>query len=388
MRYIPKMALWSVILVSCGISQTPQRLQPQTKDFVQRDGLQFKLNGRPFYYAGANNYYLMTWAADVLLRTDVMEILDECKALGIRVIRTWAFNDGAGQWNALQTSPGVFQESVFVGLDFVLHEAAKRDLRLVLPLVNNWDDYGGMNQYVAWSPTAQQHDDFYTDQNCKAWYKNFVRAVLNRVNTFSGVRYRNDPTIFAWELANEARCSSDPSGTKLANWTMEMADYVKSLDPLHLLTTGAEGFYLAQGPHPNPGTWADQYGCDFVGHHQIDSIDYATVHLYPDAWGIDLNRSVSWVEDHLTDAQVLLGKPLVLEEFGKPRPVSTRNTYFRAWYDSIYQSASGNGAGAGSHFWILYHDSYPDYDGLGIYAPADTSTLAIIQAEAARMNSL
>ena len=30
----------------------------------------------------------------------------------------------------------------------------------VIALVNNWDDYGGMNQYVAWAG-ASEHDDFY-----------------------------------------------------------------------------------------------------------------------------------------------------------------------------------------------------------------------------------
>ena len=83
--------------------------------------------------------------------------------------------------------PGVYSETVFQGLDYALNKADELGIRLILPLVNNWDDYGGMNQYVAWdatyggAPTASVHDDFYTDSDIKTWYKDHVAAVLNRV---------------------------------------------------------------------------------------------------------------------------------------------------------------------------------------------------------------
>ena len=43
---------------------------------------------------------------------------------------------------------GVFDEKVFGGLDWVLTEAGKRGLRVMLTLVNYWSAYGGMAQYV------------------------------------------------------------------------------------------------------------------------------------------------------------------------------------------------------------------------------------------------
>ena len=41
--------------------------------------------------------------------------------------------------------------------------------------------------------------------------------------------------------------------------------------------------------------------------------------------------------------------------------------------DLVYENAKNGGAAAGSLFWILYHDTYPDYDKFGIYYPQEKS---------------
>jgi len=376
------------LLVLSVVATCPSVVYAENIGTVSVDGDKFMLNGVPFYYAGTNNYYQMVYAADVGLRPHVDEVQAETAALGLTVLRTWAFNDGAGQWNALQTSPGVYDEDILVGLDYVLHMANQNDLRVILALVNNWDDYGGMNQYVAWSGTASSHDDFYTDANCRTWYKNHISTVLNRVNTFNGRIYREDPTIFAWELANEPRCTSDASGATLEAWITEMSAYIKSIDSTHLVTTGSEGFYGPAGPAHNLRTWMSTQGVDFIPHHAVETIDFACVHDWGAHWGTSYAESMTWVRDHIDDSTDLLGKPVILEEFGRPRPIGTRDTFYQGWYDEVYSAAQAGDAAGGSNFWILYHDDYEDYDGFGVYYPDDTTTCAIIAAEAAKMNSL
>lgn len=49
---------------------------------------------------------MQTRAAEPSLRHEVTEVLDAMVATGLTVLRTWAFNDGETQWNALQPRPG------------------------------------------------------------------------------------------------------------------------------------------------------------------------------------------------------------------------------------------------------------------------------------------
>lgn len=367
-----KIIVISIVFV-CGTVNWTNKSLAQNSGFVSSRDTTFILNNKPFQFIGANCYYLMVYAADVNLRIYVDEVLEEAKEIDLKVIRTWAFNDGAEQWNALQTEPGVYQEYVFKGLDYVLAKADLLSLRLILPFVNNWNDYGGMNQYVQWSSIPITHDDFYTDDSTKIWYKNHIFRVLNRINTITGRKYKEDPSIFAWELANEPRCSSDMSGHTLHKWISEMSSYVKSLDQNHMVTTGIEGFYN----DTNPELWMNDQGTDFIANHMLKTIDFVVAHSWPDHWGWGNNSllTTEFVKRQINDAHSIINKPFVLEEFGKKRPIEERNNFFATYLNSLKKHNAG-----GALIWILYHDKYEDYDGFGIYHPADKSTINIIKS--------
>ena len=60
--------------------------------------------------------------------------------------------------------------------------------QVLLSFVNNWGTTGGVDQFVAWSPTASIHQHFFTDAGCRAMYRASVAAVVNRVNSINGRR--------------------------------------------------------------------------------------------------------------------------------------------------------------------------------------------------------
>ena len=106
------------------------------------------------------------------------------------------------------------------------------------------------------------------------------------MNTFNSRVYKDDPTVFAWELGNEPECTSDASGDILQAWVEEMSAYIKNLDSLHMVTTGSEGFYGISGPAHNPASWMTNKGVDFIRNHQPVTIDFACYHSWPDWWGM------------------------------------------------------------------------------------------------------
>jgi mannan endo-1,4-beta-mannosidase len=338
-------------------------------------------------------------ATDPAQRNKVTSVFEQAAAHGLNVARTWAFNDG--QYGALQTSPGVYDEQVFQALDFVVSEANNYGLRLILSLVNNPADFGGKAQYVQWARYAGQNlnseDHFFTSPTVKGYYKNHVKTVLTRVNSITGVAYKDDSTIFAWELMNEPRSQSDPSGKTIQAWIEEMASHVKSIDENHLLEAGLEGFYGESKKEINPGF---SVGTDFITNNQIIGLDFATVHSYPDIWlaGSDEEAQLSfvqnWIESHLEDGSRILKKPVLFAEFGKYSKdpgfgMSQRYNLFDVVYKHIYASASSGGAGGGTMFWQLMAEGMSSYgDGYEIILSQNPSTAALISGQSNKLDEL
>lgn len=64
-------------------------------------------------------------------------------------------------------------------------------------------------QYIQWAG-AEGHDPFFTDPDVKSLFKNHIDTMVNRRNTINNRLYKDDPTIFAWDLMNEPRCDCFP----------------------------------------------------------------------------------------------------------------------------------------------------------------------------------
>ncbi|XP_009602297.1 mannan endo-1,4-beta-mannosidase 7 [Nicotiana tabacum] len=370
--------------------------------FITTKDVHFMLNDSPFYANGFNAYWLMYIASDSSQRDKVSSAFQEAANHGLTVGRTWAFSDGG--YSPLQYYPGSYNEKMFQGLDFAISEAGKNGMKLILSLANNYKDFGGRKQYVEWAKSQgeslQSEDDFFSNNVVKGYFKNHIKAVLTRRNSITGVAYKDDPTIMAWELMNEPRCPSDPSGITIQTWITEMASYIKSIDSNHLVEAGLEGFYGhsdAQKQQYNPNFLV---GTDFIANNQIPEIDFATVHSYPDQWltGQDgeaqLNFLNDWLNVHIQDAQSILKKPLIFAEFGKTYKgagftAEQRDIVFNTVYSSIYWSAKGGGAAAGGLFWQLLAEGMDSYrDGYEIIFSESPSVSEIILQQSQRLNKI
>ncbi|XP_066334408.1 mannan endo-1,4-beta-mannosidase 3-like [Miscanthus floridulus] len=352
-------------------------------------------DGRPIYFSGFNAYWLMLVASDPARRGKVVAAFRQAADHGLNLARTWAFSDGGD--TPLQAAPGVYDEAMFQGLDFVVAEARRHGIYLLLCLTNNFHDFGGKRQYVQWARDAGHRlatdDDFFNSTVVKDYYKNHVKTVLTRVNTLTGVAYKDDPTILGWELMNEPRCDAEPTGAMVQAWVEEMAPYVKSIDGGHLVTAGLEGFYGA-GAHESKdlNPWGIYYGTNFVETHRARGVDFATIHLYPDVWlwGSAAHTQLAflrnWTRSHARDTELYLGKPLLVTEYGKflwegiAGANRTQRDYFlRLVLDSIYASAARGGPLVGGAFWQLLDGGMDTLrDGYEIILPEDQLAATII----------
>lgn len=385
-----KALLAAALGVTLAAPVLPAAAGASTGAFVTRTGSRLTLAGKPFRFAGTNNYYLHYQSA-----TARDNVIDKAAASDFTVLRTWGWFDTgtadggdptAGSQNGvyLQYWDGTGHPKYNDGpdglqrLDGVIARARRDGIRLVIPFTNNWGDFGGMDRYVEWADGAH-HDDFYTNPTIRRWFKDYIAHLLERTNTVTGVKYKNDPTIMAWDLANEPRCigsgryprsAACTTGTVTA-WADEMSTFIKSVDRRHLVSAGDEGFFADQ-PGSDDWTHNGGEGVDTVALAALRNIDVLGYHLYPDGWGKTADWGTQWILDHAAAAR-RIGKPAMMGEFGlKSKP--ERNAVYQRWTDAVVRSGQ-----AGALYWILSDrlddgSLYGDYDGFTVYCPSPVCT--------------
>ena len=106
--------------------------------------------------------------------------------------------------------------------------AHRHRVRLIIPFVDQWSWWGGVAELAAFR--GKKPEEVWTDPQVIEDFQNIITFVVNRVNTVTGVRYRDDKAILAWETGNELH--SPPA------WTRQIAAHIKSLDSQHLVLDG------------------------------------------------------------------------------------------------------------------------------------------------------
>ena len=368
-----------LMLASCGMKETP---------FITVKDNNFYIGEQEYHYLGTNMWYgpLLGMATEPGDRERLIKELDFLKANGVDNLRVMGASEATRFNNtvrpAFQKSPEEYNEDVFVGMDFLLTEMAKRDMKAVIYLGNFWIWSGGFSQTVGWATGEDNPNPFlenstwhdfmnysarmYRNDKAQEYYYNYIKNIVNRKNTITGIQYKDDPTIMSWQLANEPRPGEGDEGREnfevFLQWVEKSADFIKSIDANHMVSTGNEGL---------AGCMFDEDL--FVKLNKIKNVDFVTAHLWILNWGWfdPLNaeetfptakqKATDYLNKHIELCKNI-NKPLVIEEFGIPRDghsyateatTEYRDKYYEMIFDLIYTDAKNGGPMAGSNFWAF-----------------------------------
>lgn len=162
---------------------------------------------------------------------EIRDALTTIKHLGGKVARIYTLSVRKDtDYNIIRhvESPGKFNEEAFTTLDNVLKIANETGIRIIIPFVDNWSWWGGIKEYAAFRNKSASA--FWYDEEIKNDFKETIRFVINRKNSFTGQMYKDDKAILGWETGNELEAPD--------NWTLEIASFIKSLDSNHLVIEG------------------------------------------------------------------------------------------------------------------------------------------------------
>lgn len=343
----------------------------------------FMVGDQPYRYVGVNYWYGGLIGNNPAGKKRIEQELNFLVSMGVSNLRVLAGAEGAGQINgvprvepAFQPKQGVFNEDLLQGLDFLLAEMNKRQMKAVLFISNNWEWSGGFLQYLnwnglipdsilrrklSWDEMRDYVSQFYACLPCMQQYEAQLRKLVNRVNPLTGIKYSEDPAIMSWEIANEPRPMRPHAINAYRHFIHHTASLLKQLDKNHLVTTGSEGEMGSETME------------NFQKVHEDPAIDYLTIHIWPKNWswfrdtaiaaGFDnvLLKTGDYIRRHQEVAKAI-GKPLVIEEFGLPRdghafdPGSTtafRDRYYSFVFDFLLKDMVEKGSVSGVNFWAF-----------------------------------
>lgn len=403
--------------------------------FVQADGTRFMRHGRPYYYVGANLWYGAYLGASADGRARLETELDQLQAIGINNIRVLAASEktplSVAVNPAIHPTPGEYNEALLRGLDVLLDEMSERGMVAVLYLNHFWPWSGAIAPLTGdmsispnvdddWNELMQNSAAFFRSDQAQSEYQSLIGAVITRTNSINGKAYADDPTIMAWQLANEPRLSSGDEKYQhidaYNDWVRTTVRFIKSLDANHLVSTGSEG---AMGTLQDVDLYRKA--------HEAAGVDYLTFHMWPKDWGwFDVKKAEqtyrpamatakAYILRHLQVAKTL-NMPVVLEAFGIERDnegynpnVGTvqRDRFYADVFRFVEQQATLGAPMAGTNFWawggagraqhrdFIWREEDPftgdppqEPQGLNSVFDVDQSTLDIISSHARFMNAL
>ena len=212
-------------------------------NFVQVKNGHFVRDGKPYYYVGTNFWYgaILGSEGQGGDRNRLCKELDKMKEMGIDNLRILVGSDGKRGVKTkveptLQEAPGVYNDTILAGLDYLLMEMGKRKMLAVLYLNNSWEWSGGYGYYLEQAGLGQaprpNEDGYPAFMNFIAKYAScekahqlfydYVKFILTRTNRYTKKKYKDDPAIMSWQIGNEPRAFSKEQLPAFEKWLGEI----------------------------------------------------------------------------------------------------------------------------------------------------------------------
>lgn len=163
---------------------------------------------------------------------EIRDALMSIKQMGGQVVRIYTIpvkrSDQSADVPAYVLGPGKFSEEAFKVNDMMLAIANEMGIRVIIPFVNAWKWMGGRPQYAEFR--GKTEEDFWTDPQLIEDVEKTIEYTVNRTNTITGVKYKDDKAILCWETGNELPCP--------VSWAVTISKYIKQQDKNHLVMDG------------------------------------------------------------------------------------------------------------------------------------------------------
>ncbi|MGH3135762.1 MAG: hypothetical protein ACRDPV_04635 [Gaiellaceae bacterium] len=223
----------------------PRRPQQSSNSFVTRAGPRLYVAGRPFRFGGANIEWLGVAGYGPFdpngphfpSHYEIDDAMATAREMGVKVVRSQTMGDSVGCDQCIEPALGQFNQDAFERIDYALKSARAHGIRIIPTIVGDDARGGGTGcVYLRWRgisvPNCSIIDmpPFWTDETVIRDVEEHIKALLEHVNIYTRVAYKDDPTILGWDLLN--------GGGSPAPWTRRIAEYVRSLDSRHLILSG------------------------------------------------------------------------------------------------------------------------------------------------------
>jgi hypothetical protein len=308
------------------------------------------LDSEPYVFTGINIYNANNTSGcwySFSTGSTLTESFARIAGEGPKVVRAWFFQ-------GLATSAGSRDWSA---IDNTLAVAAAHNTKVIVTFANQWRDCDGVNGGAGIYKDESWYTTGYTqpDPAGTVSYRDWVVEIVDR--------YKNNPSVLAWQLMNEAEvkpsesagCSTNAADI-LRSFADDVSSLIKSIDPNHLVSLGTIG-----------GGQCGAQGAEYQYVHDLDTIDLCEYHDYGspsdpmpgDQWN---GLQVRIDQCNALDKPVFVGETGILKEAYSS--LRERAAAFRAKLDAQFDAGV-----VGELVWAWNRDGSPGSYDIGPYDP-------------------